>query len=93
MNHLKEIKRIKRYKKKKRYTNAEKGYLYELFMKYIFLFLLLSRKMSLYESENVLLSIKNKYLILKKNTILIYNESKYNPFNSNDKYWFYKCLN
>ncbi len=70
MNHLKEIKRIKRYKKKKRYTNAEKGYLYELFMKYIFLFLLLSRKMSLYESENVLLSIKNKYLILKKTQYL-----------------------
>ena len=60
MNHLKEIKRIKR---KKRYTNAEKGYLYELFMKYIFLFFII-------ESENVLLSIKNKYLILKKTQYL-----------------------
>ena len=39
-------------------------------MKYIFLFLLLSRKMSLYESEYVLLSIKNKYLILKKKQYL-----------------------
>lgn len=39
-------------------------------MKYIFLFLLLSRKMPLYESEYVLLSIKNKYLILKKTQYL-----------------------
>ena len=63
MNHLKEIKRIKRYKKKKKIYKCRKRVpiwiIYEIYFSFFII-----------ESENVLLSIKNKYLILKKTQYL-----------------------